>query len=100
MSLIETLDLSEVKGGSTTVRGSFPPIVTTIIGAEEQFTNLTSESEFTPSETLDLISITVDKPIKKNSNKIGIIIGSTIGGVLLLILISVLLYLHFIKKAF
>jgi hypothetical protein len=69
---------------------------------KEQFTNLTSESEFTPSEILDLISITVDKPVDKpakNSNKIGIIIGSTIGGVLL-ILISVLLYLHFIKKAF
>jgi LAS superfamily LD-carboxypeptidase LdcB len=31
MSLIETLDLSKVNGGSTTVRGSFPPIVTTII---------------------------------------------------------------------
>lgn len=69
----------------------------------EQFTNLTSESEFTPTETLDLITITKNKPIdnpNKPSNKTGIIIGATVGGILLVILILVLLYLHFNRKIF
>jgi hypothetical protein len=71
----------------------------------EQFTNLTSESEFTPSEILDLILITTktqdtppETPTNTENKKNIIIILSTVFGVLLLIIILVLLYFFKYRK--
>lgn len=70
---------------------------------KELFTNLTSESEFTPYETLDLIhisTITTDTtPTNTTNNKNTIIILSTFLGLsLLTIVILVLLYFLKYKK--
>ncbi len=66
----------------------------------EQFTNLTSESDFTPIMTLDLIkeTTTITPKNTTTTNKKTIIIVSSVLGSLAVIVICVLLYLHFVKR--